>query len=75
VHKTAHFAAQSSVFFLFKNFLEQNIRQVEINIKGIGPGREAAIRAIQTFSFEIVVIRDLTSIPHNGCRARKKRRV
>lgn len=51
------------------------MREVEVNIKGPGAGRESAVRAIQAAGIKITLIRDLTPVPHNGCRPRKKRRV
>lgn len=58
-----------------KKITEQGIKQVEVNIKGVGSGRDSAIRVIQSYSLIVTVIRDLTFIPHNGCRPKKKRRV
>ncbi len=54
---------------------ESGLRQVEVFVKGPGSGREAAIRAIQAAGIAVTTIRDVTPIPHNGCRARKRRRV
>ncbi len=51
------------------------MQQVDILVKGPGPGRETAIRAIQAAGIEVVSIKDVTPIPHNGCRPRKRRRV
>lgn len=51
------------------------MKQLEINVSGAGSGRDSAIRAVQSFGLSITVIRDITSIPHNGCRPKKKRRV
>jgi small subunit ribosomal protein S11 len=55
--------------------LTMGMRQVEVYVKGPGPGRETAIRAIQATGMEVTVIRDVTPIPHNGCRPRKPRRM
>jgi small subunit ribosomal protein S11 len=55
--------------------MDHGIRQVEVFVRGPGPGREAAIRAIQGAGILVTVIRDVTPIPHNGCRPPKRRRV
>ena len=55
--------------------MEHGLRQVEVFVKGPGSGRESALRALQAAGFMITSIRDVTPIPHNGCRPRKKRRV
>jgi len=55
--------------------MEQGMRMVEVLIKGPGAGREAALRALQAAGFQITFIRDVTPIPHNGCRPPKRRRV
>jgi small subunit ribosomal protein S11 len=55
--------------------MEMGVRQVEINVSGPGSGRETAIRAIQALGLVISIIRDVTPIPHNGCRPTKKRRI
>jgi small subunit ribosomal protein S11 len=55
--------------------MEHGVRSVEVYVKGPGSGREAAIRALQAAGFHVSVIRDVTPIPHNGCRAPKRRRV
>lgn len=73
--KSTPFAAQSAVESLMKRLLDQGIKQVEINISGAGSGRDTAIRSFQTFPVGVTVIRDITSIPYNGCRPKKKRRV
>lgn len=54
---------------------EHGLRQVDVRIKGPGSGREAAIRSLQASGLQVTSIRDVTPIPHNGCRARKRRRV
>ena len=58
-----------------KSAYDQGLRKVDVFIKGPGSGREAAIRALQTAGLEILSIKDITPIPHNGCRAPKRRRV
>nr|YP_009541077.1 ribosomal protein S11 [Lepocinclis playfairiana]AYQ93561.1 ribosomal protein S11 [Lepocinclis playfairiana] len=73
--KSTPFAAQSSVEFLMKKLLDQGVKQVEVNVSGAGSGRDTAVRSIQAFPIGINVIRDITSIPYNGCRPKKKRRV
>jgi small subunit ribosomal protein S11 len=55
--------------------MEFGVKTVEVYIKGPGSGREAAIRSLQATGLEVSLIRDVTPIPHNGCRARKRRRV
>jgi small subunit ribosomal protein S11 len=55
--------------------MEHGLRQVEVFVKGPGSGREAAIRALQASGLNVLAIRDVTPIPHNGCRAPKRRRV
>jgi small subunit ribosomal protein S11 len=55
--------------------MEHGMKQVEVYVKGPGTGRESAIRAIQAAGLEIVAIKDVTPIPHNGCRPPKRRRV
>ena len=58
-----------------KAAMEYGLKTVEVYVKGPGPGREAAIRALQTAGLEVVMIKDVTPIPHNGCRPPKRRRV
>ena len=55
--------------------MEHGLRQVDVLVKGPGSGREAAIRALEAAGLSILTIRDVTPMPHNGCRARKRRRV
>ena len=69
--KGTPFAAQSAA----KKSIDQGMKKVEVYIKGPGSGRETAIRAIQAAGLEITLIKDVTPIPHNGCRPPKKRRV
>ena len=73
--KSTPFAAQMASEQAAKLAMEHGLRRVEVNVKGPGSGREAAIRALQAAGLEITVIRDVTPIPHNGCRPPKRRRV
>ena len=73
--KSTAFAAQLSSESAAKQAMEHGLRTVEVNVKGPGAGRESAIRALATVGLEITVIRDVTPIPHNGCRPPKRRRV
>ena len=73
--KGAPFAAQSAAEMVAKKSIDQGMKKVEVHIKGPGSGRETAIRAIQAAGLEITLIKDVTPIPHNGCRPPKKRRV
>lgn len=72
--KSTPFAAQLAAEAAARRAMEHGVRQVEIYVKGPGSGREAAVRSIQATGLEISLIRDVTPIPHNGCRAPKKRR-
>ena len=69
------FAAQSAAETAAKLAMEHGMKTVEVFVKGPGTGREAAIRALQAAGLEITLIRDVTPIPHNGCRPPKRRRV
>ncbi len=73
--KSTAFAAQLSSESAAKQAMEHGMRTVEVNVKGPGAGRESAIRALATAGLDITVIRDVTPIPHNGCRPPKRRRV
>lgn len=73
--KNTPFAAQVSAEAAAKDAWALGLRKVDVYVKGPGSGREAAIRALQTVGLEIMVIRDMTPIPHNGCRPPKRRRV
>nr|UXD06241.1 ribosomal protein S11 [Eutreptia sp. CCAC 1914B] len=73
--KSTAFAAQITAETVSKKAIENGLRQVEIIISGPGTGREASIRAIQMAGLSIMVIRDITPVPHNGCRPPKRRRV
>lgn len=73
--KSTPFAAQIAAADAAKKAKEVGMKEVEIRVKGPGSGRESAIRAIQAEGLTVTSIKDVTPIPHNGCRARKKRRV
>jgi small subunit ribosomal protein S11 len=73
--KSTPFAAQMAAESAARKSIEHGMRQVEVYVKGPGAGREAAIRALQAAGLEIVLIKDVTPIPHNGCRPPKRRRV
>lgn len=73
--KSTPFAAQTATEVVLKKAMEQGIKQIEVNISGPGSGREVAVRSIQNFGLGILSIKDVTLIPHNGCRPTKKRRV
>nr|YP_006234226.1 ribosomal protein S11 [Eutreptiella gymnastica]CCE26514.1 ribosomal protein S11 [Eutreptiella gymnastica] len=73
--KGTPFAGQTAAESAAKKSLDQGIRQVEVVVTGPGSGRETAIRSIQTTGLGISLIRDITPVPHNGCRPPKKRRV
>jgi small subunit ribosomal protein S11 len=73
--KGTPFAAQVAAENAVRKAADHGMRSVEVHIKGPGSGREAAVRALQIAGFKISVIRDVTSIPHNGCRPPKRRRV
>ena len=69
------FAAQMAAEAAAKTAIEQGLKTVEVFVKGPGQGRESAIRALQVAGLEITMIKDVTPIPHNGCRPPKRRRV
>ena len=73
--KSTPFAAQIAARDAAKKAKEIGIREVEIRVKGPGSGRESAIRAIQAAGLAVTSIRDVTPVPHNGCRPKKQRRV
>jgi small subunit ribosomal protein S11 len=73
--KSTPFAAQTATNLALKKAIDRGITQVEINVSGPGSGRETSIRAVQLLGVGIVSIKDVTSIPHNGCRPSKKRRI
>ena len=73
--KSTPFAAQMAAETAAKAAMEHGLKTVEVYVKGPGQGREAAIRALQSAGLEVVMIKDVTPIPHNGCRPPKRRRV
>lgn len=73
--KGTPFAAQTAADSAARRAMDQGMRQVEVMVSGPGAGRETAIRALQGSGLEITLIRDVTPIPHNGCRPPKRRRV
>ncbi len=73
--KSTPFAAQTAAETAAKLAVDQGLKTVEVFVKGPGQGRESAIRALQTAGLEITLIKDVTPIPHNGCRPPKRRRV
>ena len=73
--KSTPFAAQLAAQDAAKKAIEHGMRSVEVYVKGPGPGRESALRALQATGFSVVMIKDVTPIPHNGCRPPKRRRV
>jgi small subunit ribosomal protein S11 len=73
--KSTAFAAQQVAQDAARQAMSHGMREVEVRVKGPGSGRESAIRALQAIGLEISLIKDVTPIPHNGCRPRKKRRV
>ena len=73
--KSTPFAAQSAAETAAKAAMEHGLKTVEVFVKGPGQGRESAIRALQTAGLDITLIKDVTPIPHNGCRPPKRRRV
>ena len=73
--KSTAFAAQQAAQDAARQAMAHGLREVEIHVNGPGSGRESAIRALQAIGLEISSIKDVTPVPHNGCRARKKRRV
>lgn len=73
--KNTPFAAQMAAENAAKEAMEMGLRKVDVEVKGPGGGREAAIRSLQAAGLEVLSIKDVTPIPHNGCRPPKKRRV
>jgi small subunit ribosomal protein S11 len=73
--KSTPFAAQITTRDAIMQAMEQGMKLAEVRVKGPGVGREAALRALQVEGFTVSVIRDVTPIPHNGCRSPKRRRV
>lgn len=73
--KSTAFAAQQVAQDAARQAMSHGMREIEVRVKGPGAGRESAIRALQAVGLEISCIKDVTPVPHNGCRPRKKRRV
>src|ERR1700735_123657 len=73
--KSTPFAAQLAAEEAARRAMEHGMRSIAVFVKGPGAGRESALRALQTIGFKVTVIRDVTPIPHNGCRPPKRRRV
>ncbi|MCC0021508.1 MAG: 30S ribosomal protein S11 [Nitratireductor sp.] len=73
--KSTPYAAQVAAEDAAKKAMDHGMKTLEVEVRGPGSGRESALRALQAAGFYITAIRDVTSIPHNGCRPRKKRRV
>ncbi|EGK09771.1 30S ribosomal protein S11 [Kroppenstedtia eburnea] len=73
--KSTPFAAQMAAEAAAKQAMEHGMKNVEVTVKGPGAGREAAIRSLQAAGLEVSLIKDVTPIPHNGCRPPKRRRV
>jgi small subunit ribosomal protein S11 len=73
--KSTPFAAQLAAEDAAKKAMEHGMKSVEVYVKGPGAGRESALRSLQAAGFNVVMIKDVTPIPHNGCRPPKRRRV
>jgi len=73
--KGTPYAAQMAAEAAAKKAMDMGVRQVDVRVKGPGAGRESAIRALQAAGLDIVIIKDVTPVPHNGCRPPKRRRV
>jgi small subunit ribosomal protein S11 len=73
--KSTPYAAQMAAEVAAKAAMEHGLRSIEVYVKGPGAGREAAIRSLQAAGLEVTLIKDVTPIPHNGCRPPKRRRV
>ncbi|KYD20696.1 30S ribosomal protein S11 [Caldibacillus debilis] len=73
--KSTPYAAQMAAEAAAKASMEHGMKTLEVNVKGPGAGREAAIRALQAAGLEVTAIKDVTPVPHNGCRPPKRRRV
>ncbi|HJO25185.1 MAG: 30S ribosomal protein S11 [Myxococcota bacterium] len=73
--KSTPFAAQMAAEECAKKAMEHGIRQLSVHVKGPGSGRESAVRALQAAGIRVTLIRDVTPVPHNGCRPPKRRRV
>jgi small subunit ribosomal protein S11 len=73
--KSTAYAAQQVAQDAARQAMSHGMKEIEVRVKGPGSGRESAIRALQAIGLEITTIKDVTPVPHNGCRPRKKRRV
>jgi small subunit ribosomal protein S11 len=73
--KSTPFAAQMAAEDAGKKAAEHGVKAIDVQVRGPGSGRESALRALQSVGFTVTSIRDVTPIPHNGCRPRKRRRV
>ncbi len=73
--KSTPFAAQLAAQDAAKKAMDHGMKNVEVYVKGPGPGRESALRSLQATGFNVVLIKDVTPIPHNGCRPPQRRRV
>ena len=73
--KSTPYAAQVAAEDAGKKAAEHGMKTLEVEVSGPGSGRESALRALQSVGFQVIAIRDVTPIPHNGCRPRKRRRV
>lgn len=73
--KSTPFAAQSAAEQAARAAMEHGLKTVEVYVKGPGSGRESAIRALETVGLQVTMIKDVTPIPHNGCRPPKRRRI
>ena len=73
--KSTPFAAQMAAEDAGKKAAEHGVKNIDVEVRGPGSGRESALRALQSVGFTVTSIRDVTPIPHNGCRPRKRRRV
>ena len=73
--KSTPYAAQMAAEDAGRKAMEHGVKTLEVNVAGPGSGRESALRALQAAGFTVTSIRDVTTIPHNGCRPRKRRRV
>jgi small subunit ribosomal protein S11 len=73
--KSTPYAAQMAGEEAGRKAMDHGMKSLEVEVKGPGSGRESALRALQSIGFAITAIRDVTAIPHNGCRPRKRRRV
>ena len=73
--KTTPFVTKQNINDLVKKSIDKGVKQIQVIISGVGPGREIALRSLQKTNLQMVLIRDMTSIPHNGCRSPRKRRI